>query len=121
MRERAERLEAGEEDRLAPWHAQVDFVMNGSVALSLGLLTGTLGRLEDADAFFAEAEAKHECIRAPYWLAVTRVDRARMLLGRDRPGDSDRAFALLAQARDAAREYGFAGVERRAAALLARV
>ena len=60
----------------------------------------------------------HERIGAPYWLAVTRVDWAKMLLRRDQPGDHDRARVMLEQALATAREYGFGGVERDATRLL---
>ncbi|MBI1818342.1 MAG: AAA family ATPase [Deltaproteobacteria bacterium] len=103
-------------ERLAPWHSQLGIhgVVNGSVALYLGLLSRTLERYDDAEAHFAEAHAMHERIGAPYWLAVTRVERAKMLLRRDGPGDRDRARTMLDQALATAREYGFGGVERQA-------
>jgi class 3 adenylate cyclase len=107
-------------ERLAPWHAQLAFDpnVNGSVALYLGLLATTLDRYADAEAHFAEAHTMHERIGAPYWLAVTRVDWAKMLLRRNQAGDRDRARAMLEQALATAREYGFAGVERDATRLL---
>ncbi len=106
-------------DRLAPWRSHVAFLgsVDGSVALYLGLLATTLARYEDAEAHFAEAHAMHERIGAPYLLAVTRVDWAKMLLRRNGPGDCDRARAMLEQALATGCEYGFAGVERQATRL----
>jgi hypothetical protein len=107
--------------RLAPWHDQIAIHgarVNGSVALYLGLLATTLDRYDDADAHFAEAHAMHERIGAPYWLAVTRVDWAKMLLRRNRTGDDNRARAMLEQALATAREYGFGGIERQVTRLL---
>jgi class 3 adenylate cyclase/tetratricopeptide (TPR) repeat protein len=106
-------------ERLAPWHDQLAFgvLVYGSVALYLGLLATTLDRYDDAEAHFAEAHAMHERIGAPYWLAVTRVEWAKMLLRRDQHGDRDRARAMIDQALATAREYGFGGVERQATRL----
>ncbi len=56
--------------------------------------------------------------RAPHWLAATRLERARMLLDRRRPGDAERARELLGQALATARELGVVNVERRAVGLL---
>jgi hypothetical protein len=86
---RSTRVAARLFERLAPWHAWVDVAgdtVNGSVALYLGILAATLGCLDDADAFFAEAHAMHDRMKAPYCLAVTCLNWARMLLDRDRPG-----------------------------------
>ncbi len=109
-------------ERLAPFHNRLalGWLPHGSVALYLGLLATTLDRYDDAEAHFAEAHAMHERIGAPYSLAVTRVDWAKMLLRRNRAGDGDRARAMLEQALATAREYGFGGVERQAAQLLER-
>jgi hypothetical protein len=62
----------------------------------------------------------HERIGAPYWLAVTRVGWAKMLLRRSQAGDRDRAHAMLERALATAREYGFGGIERQAGHLLQR-
>lgn len=105
-------------ERLTPLHNQLE-QQQGSVALYLGLLATTLERYDDANAHFAEAHAMHERIGAPYWLAVTRVEWAKMLLRRNFNGDRDRARAMLDQALATAREYGFGGVERQATQHLA--
>jgi len=109
-------------ERLAPWHGQLAFGagVHGSVALYLGLLSRTLGRYDDAEAHFAEAHAMTERIGAPYWLAVTRVDWAKMLRRRNDLGDRERAHSMLEQALATAREYGFGGVERQATQLLSQ-
>ena len=61
----------------------------GSVALYLALLATTVGDWPEAEAYFAAAAATHERIRAPTWLARTRLEWARMLLTRAAAGDAD--------------------------------
>jgi class 3 adenylate cyclase/tetratricopeptide (TPR) repeat protein len=90
----------------------------GSVSYYLGLLATTLQRFDEADTRFSAAQAIHERLGAPAWLARTRLEWARMLLTRGQPGDVDRACDLLGQALQTARELGLGAVERRAVALL---
>ena len=75
-------------------------------------------RFFDAVASWLSASAIHECLRAPAWLAGTRLEWARMLLRRRQPGDADRVRELLGGALATARELGLANVERRAVELL---
>jgi tetratricopeptide (TPR) repeat protein len=91
---------------------------SGSGSHHLGMLATTLGRLDEADRFFAVADATHATIPAPVWLARTRLEWARMLLSRRQPGDADRAGELLGQALTSARELGRPNLERRAVELL---
>jgi class 3 adenylate cyclase len=108
-------------DLLAPYADQLvaaGGVLTGSVSYYLGLLGVTLQRFEEAEARFAAAAATHERIGAPIWLARTRLEWARMLLTRRRPGDAERARDLLGQALATARELGLAKIEREAVELL---
>jgi hypothetical protein len=110
-------------DLMAPWSDQVIFsgsAVNGSAARPVAVLASLLGRWHDADAFFAEANACHERMQAPVFLARTQVDWARMLLDRGE-GDSAKVRALLTGAAGIAREVGLAPVERRATQQLARL
>jgi hypothetical protein len=91
----------------------------GSVAHYLGLLATTLARFDEAEGHFTAASATHAHLGAPPWLARTRLEWARMLVGRGGCGDAERARELLTQALATARELGLAGVERRAVVLLA--
>jgi class 3 adenylate cyclase len=91
----------------------------GSVSHYLGLLAPSLGLLEEADAHFTAATARH--VGAPTWLARTQLEWARMLLIRRQPGDAERACELLGGALTTARELGLANVERRAVATLGQV
>jgi class 3 adenylate cyclase len=106
---------------LSPYANQLPvavLVASGSVALYLGMLATVLERGDEAEAHFQAAEATHQRIGAPVWLARTRLEWARMLLNRHGPGDAQRARELLGQALDVARQLGLANIERRAVQLL---
>jgi class 3 adenylate cyclase len=91
----------------------------GCVSHYLGLLTTTLGRLDEADVHFTNACAVHGRMDAPGWLARTHLEWGRVLLHRRQRSEEDRARELLGQAVSTARELGLTGVERRAVELLA--
>ena len=110
-------------DRLAPWRAHIDCpgnTVNGSVARYLALLAASLGHLDDATMLFNEALRAHERIRAPYWIATTRLEKGRMLLERAQLNDQQQARLALQEALGVARLMGFASVARRATELLRR-
>jgi class 3 adenylate cyclase len=90
----------------------------GAVAHHLAVLAATSGDFEEAQPRFAIAATTHERIGAPSWLARTRLEWARMLRARGRPGDADQARRLAEQALDTARQLRFTNIERQAAALL---
>ena len=90
----------------------------GSVSYYVGLLAATLGRLEQAHAGLARAEAAHRAVPAPAWLARTRLAQAEVLLQRGSPADTDHARSLLGEALATARALGLATVERRVATAL---
>jgi hypothetical protein len=90
----------------------------GAVAYYLAILAATSGDFYGAEHHFAKAAATHERIGAPHWLARTRLEWARMLLNRGRPGDAEQARELLGQALTTARERGLGNIERRAVQLL---
>ena len=108
---------------LEPYASQFVFTAGGSlgaVAYYLALLATTSGDFDEAERRFAEAAATHERIGAPNWLARTRLEWARMLLSRGRPGDAEQAMELLRRTLTTARERGLANIERRTVALLTR-
>jgi tetratricopeptide (TPR) repeat protein len=108
-------------ERLMPWRGHVDCpgnTSNGSVALYLGALARMARRFDAAEAHLDEALRAHDRIRAPYWLATTRVEQGRMLLERGRPGDREEARSALEKALAPAAAMGFASVQRRATDLL---
>jgi tetratricopeptide (TPR) repeat protein len=108
-------------DRLAPWHRQLSLipwpVSCGAIALYLGMLATVLERFDDAEAHFAEAMEIHERMRAPYWIARTQLEPARMLLARGGPDDNSRSVALLDQVETTAGQYGFAALTRHSTGL----
>jgi predicted ATPase/DNA-binding SARP family transcriptional activator len=106
-------------DALAPFHNQVasgGSLWFGPVAATLARLALKLGRVDDAECYFAEADEINERIRAPFFLARNRVAWARLLLRR---GETERATALLQSALEVAREYDCADVIAEAEKLLA--
>ena len=108
-------------DLLVPYASQIVFMNGGAfgaVAHYLAVLAATFGDFDEAERRFAEAAATHERIGAPTWLARTRVEWARMLLTRAKPGDTEQAHHLLHQARATARDRGLTNIERRAVELL---
>jgi len=108
-------------EMLEPYADQFVFTAGGSlgaVAYYLAILASTSGDFDEAERRFADAAATHERIGAPTWLARTRLEWARMLITRGRPGDTEQARLLLGQALTTARELGLANIERRAVRLL---
>jgi class 3 adenylate cyclase/tetratricopeptide (TPR) repeat protein len=90
----------------------------GCVAYHLGILATTLGRWNQAETHFTAAARSHSRIGAPTWLARTRLEWGRMLLGRQEREDIERARAFFQDALKSARDLGLGNVERRAAKLL---
>ena len=108
-------------DRLVPWHDQVAFIYygtGGAVAHYLGMLATTLEHYEAGEAHFSEAIEIHTRLRAPYWIASTRIELSRLLLERKNSDDAARARQLLADALTTAAEFGFRNLQRRSSVLL---
>jgi tetratricopeptide (TPR) repeat protein len=108
-------------DLLTPHAADIDTatgIVRGAVAHHIGMLATTLGRFDEAETHFAAASATHSRMRAPTLMARTRLEWARMLLGRRGAGDAERARELLQQALSTARELGLGNVERQTVGLL---
>lgn len=105
-------------DRLAPWAGQIPTAVVAAqepIDHCLGELAAALGRADAAHAHFAAAEATARRFGAPFYIARTLVERARL----DRECDPDAAQARAAEALAIAVEHGYARVEREAAGLLA--
>ncbi len=81
----------------------------GSAWRDLGLLASTLERWDEAAAHFENALGTNVRMGARPWLAQTQHDYSRMLLARDKPGDSERGKELRAIALDTYRELGMEG------------
>jgi DNA-binding SARP family transcriptional activator/class 3 adenylate cyclase len=93
-------------------------MVGGSVAYYVGRLCSTIGDFPAADAHFAGAAATHDRIGAPFWLARTQVDWARMLMARHEPGDDKQAGELLDRALTTAVNLELPAIEREARSLL---
>ncbi|MCU1467748.1 MAG: hypothetical protein JWM72_3676 [Actinomycetia bacterium] len=91
---------------------------SGSVRYYLGLLATTRRDFDTADLHFSEALTANERIGAPVWSARSRIEWARMLLMRRRPGDDSTARELLEHAHAVGEALGAAVLERRATELL---
>jgi DNA-binding CsgD family transcriptional regulator len=91
----------------------------GSASHALAIVEATLGDLDGADRRFIDAEAMEARIGAPGELAIVRLAHARMLVGRDAPGDRRRAQELTEQAAVTARRLGLTGVLAQATELSA--
>jgi tetratricopeptide (TPR) repeat protein len=90
----------------------------GSVSRALGILATIQGRLDDADRHFRDALDMNERMGARPWVAYTQVDHAKMLEGRDAPGDRETAIELLQEALATCEELGMVALERKVADLL---
>ena len=89
----------------------------GAIDRYLGLLAGTLGRLDDAEAHLIAAIKVNDEMGARPWTAHCSHDLATVLRRRALPGDDLRAQALDRQALVTARAIGMAALERRIGAI----
>jgi hypothetical protein len=103
---------------IEPWADQIAWngaTMFGHGSMPLALLAATLGWHDRADEHFAIATSKQEAMGLLLWATRAYLGWAETLAGRgDRTGARDKAGRALALAR----EYGYAGFEARAAAVL---
>ena len=91
----------------------------GSMARVVARLATVLERYDEAEQHFEEALAANDRMGFHAWTAWTRLNYGEMLLRRDRPGDRDRAVALLTEALAFAKESGMQKVQRDTEQLLA--
>jgi class 3 adenylate cyclase len=92
----------------------------GSASLSLGELSATMSRWDEAEAHYVEAITMNERIGARPWLARSRLRYAEMLLTRDRPGDRQNTLEQVDQALPILQEVGMEGFMAQAIALKLR-
>ena len=90
---------------------------DGSYSHHLGMLAARTARWDEAEEYLADAARTHERMGAQAFLGRTRLEWAAMLLTRRRPGDDDRARALLGQAETTARDLGLGVLGRRVQSL----
>jgi class 3 adenylate cyclase/tetratricopeptide (TPR) repeat protein len=106
---------------LEPWHGQIataGAVDDSVVDHYLGTLASLLGRYDRAEGHFATALEVHRRLPAPFHVARTQLEWARMLLRRAEPGDGRQARQLLDEVLAAAGRHGYALVEQLAHGLL---
>jgi class 3 adenylate cyclase/tetratricopeptide (TPR) repeat protein len=109
-------------DLLAPWHGLYPYIgtaIESPVAHFLGGLACLLGRFEEAQSHFEEAEQMNTEASAKFSAARTSYEWGRMLLKRDGPGDRQRGLDMVHTAHSAATVYGYGAVARQAEAVLA--
>ncbi len=92
------------------------FIAFGSIAGYLGLLATILGRWDEAQRHFEAAIQKNERVGARPFAAGARYDYAQMRLARGKPGDHDKALALVNQTLEEARALGMKGLVENALA-----
>jgi class 3 adenylate cyclase len=108
---------------LAPYHDQVPcegVVTREPIAVFLGGLATVVGRYDDAERYFHEADELSARGGMSFAQAETHLWWGHMLLLRGGEGDADRARDLLERARAVARTHGYPLIENRATDLLPR-
>jgi hypothetical protein len=91
----------------------------GAVSWLLGLCALTLDQPDEAVEWLRQAVASNRRIGAAPFVARAQAELAIALRRRDRPGDWEEAWQLLAEAAGAAAELGMAGLARTIAELQA--
>ena len=99
-------------------HASTGGWYLGSMARYLGLFASVLGRADEAEDWFRQAETDHVVMRSPPWLARGRLDWAEAL---SRRGEVDRARELARQALIAIGDLELGASRSRAERLLAKL
>ncbi|MDP9341647.1 MAG: AAA family ATPase [Actinomycetota bacterium] len=87
---------------------------NGAVAHYLGVLANVLGRWDEALAHLELALDRHVAMSAPAYVALTRQAMGDALVGRDEPGDRERAAELHTAALRTAEDLGLGAIRARA-------
>ncbi len=102
-------------EKVDPFHGQIassTASINGAYAHCSAGLHELLGHHDIADERYGEAIALHTKVRAPFFIARTKLAWGRALIRRNPPGGDDRARALLADAASLAARYGYENIER---------
>lgn len=91
----------------------------GPVDYFLGLLSGTLGRVAEAERRFTAAVAAATQLDAAPWIPLVWISHASLLRAHGEPAEAERATQLLREARASATALGAARVTALAEAALA--
>jgi hypothetical protein len=75
------------------------------------MLAGAIGDWAAAEQHFEASLDLDERLQAWPWLTHTKHEFAQMLQARGRPGDSDRAALLLAEAAASVERFGMAALQ----------
>jgi DNA-binding CsgD family transcriptional regulator/tetratricopeptide (TPR) repeat protein len=110
--------------QLAPIEGKVVVVAGlvacyGTVDRYLAMLASCTREWRRSERHFRAALDQNARLGMPTWLVHTRYEYARMLAARGRPGDTDRATGLLAEAEREATRYGLPALRTKVAALAA--
>ena len=111
-------------EQLAPYADQLatSAITNASpVSCLLGGLATVVGRYEQADAYFSQAAATNDRLKAKSFTARTNLWWGMMHAKRKAHGDTDRARHLLTHAHTVAAANGYAHIERLATEALAQL
>jgi class 3 adenylate cyclase/tetratricopeptide (TPR) repeat protein len=106
-------------DRLTPYaHRHIvvggGWACYGSTERFLGLLAAAMSDLDLAERHLAEAERRNVALGAPPLVALTRYERAGVLLKRGGRGDAEQANALLGEVLETAGRLGMKSLVERA-------
>jgi hypothetical protein len=93
------------------------YVIEGSADRARGQVAATLGKLDEAIAYYESGLALEESFGAPALAARTRYWLARALATRGTPGDAERARTEAEAARAAAHGFGMVLLAEQAGAL----
>jgi hypothetical protein len=103
--------------RVAPWAhllAYSNVFIFASISLYAGILARLCGRHDESERKLVCAVEVNDRIRAPFFLAYTHLELARLYAEREQDGDPVRHAREVALALDLGRQNGLGGVERQA-------
>jgi hypothetical protein len=106
---------------LQPYETQIPYIgasVTDSVAFYLGGLAAVLGRFDEAEGYFMQASVTNALFERRFCEAQTCLAWGRTLTRSGDGANLARGMALLQQARDSGRQFGYGAIERRAAAEL---
>jgi hypothetical protein len=108
-------------EMLQPYETQIPYIgasVTDSVAFYLGGLAAVLGRFDEAEGYFMQASVTNALFERRFCEAQTCLAWGRTLTRSGDGANLARGMALLQQARDSGRQFGYGAIERRAAAEL---
>lgn len=107
--------------RLAQWPELVTFsgiTVHGAIQFNLGGLATVLQRFDDAGPHFSRALRVHQDLSAPFFVSLTELEWACMLIEAGGSSSETAAEAMLRSAIATSDRYGYQGILTRARAAL---